>query len=484
METHSLSGSKGPSRRTFLSASAVTAVAAAPVVSVIAPASAASAKVGSAGNSGNVDPALQALISRIDPGRIQATIQTLVGFGTRQTQSSQTDPSRGIGAATAWVTQQMQGFAADSNGNMTVQQQSFVQQPVTGRLTAPTQITNVIATIQGTANPQRYYVVTGHLDSRVTDVTDSVSDAPGADDDGSGVACVLELARLFAQAPQFPGTIVLATVCGEEQGLFGSTFMAQQMKIAGNDIQGMFSNDIIGTGDAHDGTQPDPFTLRMFLEGVPTNVTQGQISLMQAVGGENDGLSRQLGRFVHSVAPFSLTGMNIRLIWRRDRYLRASDHVSFQGQGYPAARFTEPRENFNHEHQNTQVVNGVQLGDLIQYVDFNYIARVTGVNAAALWALASSPGTPKGVQIHTTPPVSFAGTNFTTLTWSANPESNVTGYEVVMRETTDADWTSALPVGNVTTVTLNISKDNVQFGLRAVDRKGNRSPVAFPQAVA
>jgi len=259
----------------------------------------------------------------------------------------------------------MQAIAATSNGNMTVQQQTFTQQPVPGRLAAATSITNVIATLQGTASPQRFYVITGHLDSRVTDLLDSASDAPGADDDGSGVACVLELARLFA-THQFPGTIVFATVSGEEEGLFGSTFMAQQMNNAGNDVQGMFSNDIIGTGDAHDGTKPDPFTVRMFLEGIPTNVTSSQISLMQSVGGENDGVSRQLGRYVNSVAPFSLTGMNIRLIWRRDRYLRASDHVSFQGQGYPAARFTEPRENFNHEHQNTQVVNGVQLGDLIQ----------------------------------------------------------------------------------------------------------------------
>jgi hypothetical protein len=181
------------------------------------------------------------------------------------------------------------------------------------------------------------------------------------------------------------------------------------------------------------------------------------------------------------VAPFNLTGMNIRLIWRRDRYLRGTDSLSFQGHGYAAARFTEPRENFDHEHQNVQVVNGVQFGDLIQYVDFNYVARVTAVNAAALWALATSPSTPKGLLIHTAPPPGLPGTNLTTLTWNANPESNLTGYEVVMRETTDSDWTSAIPVGNVTSVTLNISKDNVQFGLRAVDRNGNRSPVAFPQ---
>ena len=249
------------------------------------------------------------------------------------------------------------------------------------------------------------------------------------------------------------------------------------MAAAGNDVQGMFSNDIVGASQAFDGTKPDPH-LRLFLEGIPTAATPNQISLMQAVGGENDGLSRQLGRFVKEVAPFELTDMNVRVIWRRDRYLRASDHVSFQGQGYPAARFTEPRENFNHEHQNTQVVNGVQLGDLIEFVDFDYVARVAKVNAAALWALATAPGTPKNLQIHATPPPSFSGTNFTTLTWNANPEPNLAGYEVVMRETTAPDWTGAIDVGNVTTVTLDISKDNVQFGIRAVDKRGTaaRSP--------
>jgi len=176
--------------------------------------------------------------------------------------------------------------------------------------------------------------------------------------------------------------------------------------------------------------------------------------------------------------------MNIRVIWRRDRYLRASDHVSFQQQGYPAARFTEPRENFDHEHQNTQVVNGVQFGDLIEFVDFDYIARVAAVNGAALWALATNPSTPKGLQIHTTPPGTLSGTNLTTLSWAANPESNLAGYQVVMRETTAADWTSAIDVGNVTTITLDISKDNVQFGVRAVDQAGRRSPVAFPVVAA
>jgi hypothetical protein len=375
----------------------------------------------------------------------------------------------------------MQAIAATSSGRMTVQQQTFVQ-PVSNRIPVPTTITNVIATLKGTASPERFYVVTGHLDSRVTDVLDFTSDAPGADDDASGVAVVLELARLFA-THQFAGTLVFATVAGEEEGLYGSTYMAAQMAAAGADVQGMFSNDKVGASQAWDGTRPDPRTVRLFVEGIPTAVTPGQISTMQAVGGENDGVARQLGRFVQEVAPFELTGMNIRLIWRRDRYLRASDHVSFQGQGYPAARFTEPRENFNHEHQNTQVINGVQFGDLIDFVDFDYIARVAKVNAAALWALATSPGTPKNVQIHVVAPPNLAGTNLTTLTWNANPEANLAGYQVVTRETTSPDWTDSINVGNVSTVTLDMSKDNVQFGLRALDHAGNRSPVAFPQVV-
>jgi hypothetical protein len=475
MENKDVRSRAGSTRRAFLSASAVTAVAA-PLLSGTA-----LAETDPALSRQAPDPALRAMLREIDPDRIKATILKLVSFGTRHTASSQTDPNRGIGAATAWVFSQMQSFAAASGGRMTVQQQTFVQ-PVSSTIPVPTTITNVIATLKGTASPERFYVITGHLDSRVTDVLNFTDDAPGADDDGSGVAVVLELARVFA-THQFPGTLVLATVAGEEQGLFGSAHMAAQMKAAGNDVQGMFSNDIVGASQAWDGTRPDPRTVRLFVEGIPTAVTPAQISLMQSVGGENDGATHQLARFVTDVAPFSLTGMNIRVIWRRDRYLRGSDHLSFQQQGYPAARITEPRENFNHEHQDVRVENGVQFGDLPQFVDYNYIARVAKVNGAALWALATNPSTPKNLQIHTAPPPGLPGTNLTALNWDANPEPDLAGYEVVMRETTAADWTSAIGVGNVTSVTLNISKDNVQFGLRAIDKAGHRSPAAFPQVV-
>ena len=477
MGNNDVPGRKGStSRRAFLSATAVTAVAA-PLITGTSVAGASPVRISGPAT----DKGLRDLLSQVDPARIQATIAKLVSFGTRHTASSQTDPVRGIGAATNWVFGQMQAIAATSSGRMTVQKQTFTQSP-TATLPVPTPITNVIATLQGTASPERFYVVTGHLDSRVTDILNFTDDAPGADDDGSGVAVALELARLFA-THQFPGTLVFATVAGEEEGLFGSAFMAAQMKAAGADVQGMFSNDIVGASQAWDGTKPDPHSLRLFVEGIPTAATANDIGLMQSVGGENDGKTHQLARFVTHAAPFELTRMNIRVIWRRDRYLRGSDHISFQRQGYPAARFTEPRENFDHEHRNVEVINGVQFGDLIEFVDFDYTARVARVNGAALWSLATAPGTPKNLEIHVTPPPGFAGINTTTLTWNANPESNLAGYEVVMRETTSPDWTSSMDIGNVTTVTLDVAKDNVQFGVRAVDTAGHRSPVAFPQTV-
>jgi hypothetical protein len=338
----------------------------------------------------------------------------------------------------------------------------------------PTRITNIVATLRGTTSPDRVYVVTGHYDSRVSDVMDATSDSPGADDDASGVAAVMELARVFATR-RTEATIVFAAVAGEEQGLYGSDHMAQVLKDAGADVQAMFSNDIVGTGDAHDGTPPDNRTVRLFVEGVPTTETPAQASVRQSTGGENDGPSRQLGRFVRDVAENPQTGMKIRVVWRRDRYLRGSDHISFLRRGYPAARFTEPRENFRHQHQDVRVEDGVQYGDLIRFCDFWYIGRVTRVNAAALWSLAQAPSTPRGVVIDTT-----QLTNATTLRWQAGTEEDLAGYEVLWRESTAPDWTHALPVGRVTSVTVDISKDNVQFGVRAVDRDGHRSPAAAP----
>jgi hypothetical protein len=466
----------GSSRRTFLSVSAATVVAA-PVLGASTAEAATSGVPSGPGRRPRPqapDRQLRALLREIDARRIGATVERLAGFGTRHTLSAQDDPVRGIGAARDWIFEQLTRSAAGSGGRMTVQQQSFIQ-PVSPRIPVPTRITNVVATLRGDTAPERIYVVTGHYDSRASDVMDFTSDAPGADDDASGVAAVLELARVLATR-RTEATIVLAAVAGEEQGLYGSDHLAQLLRVENADVQGMFSNDIVGTGDAHDGSRPEPRTLRLFVEGVPTAETPAQATVRQSVGGENDGPSRQLGRFVRDVAENPHTGMKIRVVWRRDRYLRGSDHISFLQRGYPAARFTEPRENFAHEHQDVRVENGQQFGDLVRFCDFGYIARVARVNAAALWSLAQAPSTPRAVVIDTT-----LLTNETTLRWEAGTETDLAGYEVLWRETTAPDWTHVIDVGNVTTTTIDLSKDNVFFGVRAVDRDGHRSPAAAPQ---
>ncbi|WP_446214105.1 M20/M25/M40 family metallo-hydrolase [Micromonospora sp. IBSANI012] len=470
---------EGPTRstrRTFLSASAVATAATVAVPLTTGPTAAQAARPAGPGHPARPqtpDRELRALLREVDRDRIEAIVRRLAAFGTRHTLSRQDDPARGIGAARDWIFEQLSGYAAASGGRMTVELQSYVQEPAS-RIPVATRITNVVATLRGDVSPNRVYVVTGHYDSRATDVMDAVSDAPGADDDASGVAVLMELARVLATR-RSEATIVLAAVAGEEQGLYGSAYLAKQLKAAGVDVQGMFSNDIIGSSTADDGTR-DPRAVRLFAEGVPTAETPAEASTRQSVGGENDSPSRQLARFVSDVAENGATGMRVRVIYRRDRYLRGSDHISFLREGWPAGRFTEPNEDFAHQHQDVRLVDGVQYGDLPEFCDFDYITRVALVNGAVLWSLAQAPGTPKGATIVTT-----NLTNDTTLRWQRGDEPDLAGYEVVWRETTAAEWQRVIPVGAVTEVTVDLSKDNVFFGVRAVDRDGHRSPVAFPR---
>ncbi len=470
-----------PTRRVFLSGSAASVGAT--VLSGSLGAGPANAAPGSATESWpsgpglpnrpqSPDPELLAILGEIDQDRIEETVRKLASFGTRHTLSSQDDPERGIGAARDWIYQTMQEYAATSDGRMTVELQSYVQEPAS-RIPTATRITNVVATLRGSAYPDRVYVISGHYDSRASDVMDSTSDAPGADDDASGVAVSMELARVLARRrPE--ATIVFAAVAGEEQGLYGSTYMAKQFQESGADVQAMFTNDIVGSSTADDGTR-DRQSLRLFAEGVPTDETAQEAAIRRAVGGENDSPARQLARFVGEVADNGATGTRVRVIYRRDRYLRGGDHIPFLERGYPAARFTEPNENYAHQHQDVRVEDGVQYGDLPRFCDFEYISRVAKVNAATLWSLAAAPGTPKDVKVVTT-----NLTNDTELTWTANPESDLDHYEVVWRPTTEDDWTNAIDVGRRTHVTIDLSKDNVIFGVRAVDRTGHRSPAAFP----
>ncbi|KAG6832107.1 hypothetical protein H0H87_002746 [Tephrocybe sp. NHM501043] len=409
------------------------------------------------------DHELKSMLNEIDVSRIKGIIAKLVTFGTRHTLSNQTDPHRGIGAARDWVASEVREYAKASNGRMTVEVPSYVQVPAS-RIPTDTVISNIVATLKGSEEPNRVYVISGHYDSRVTDVMNFIDDAPGADDDGSGVAISMELARIFAtHVPK--ATIMFAVVAGEEQGLYGSDFMAKTLKAAGVDVQGMLDNDIVGSPKGDVGTPPAPFDIRMFVQGLPTSETAAQISSRGSSGAENDSPARQLGRFVSEVAQNAVT---------QTRFLRGGDHLSFLKVGYPAVRFTEPQENYAHQHQDTRIVDGVQFGDLQEFVDHDFIARVAKVNGAALWSLAQAPGTPKNVKLDTS-----ALTNNSTLTWTQDPAADG-GYEIVWRASDDAGWSHVVPVGHVGSATLRLSKDNVEFGVRSVGKNGFRSPAGYP----
>ncbi|HZG03083.1 MAG TPA: M20/M25/M40 family metallo-hydrolase [Streptomyces sp.] len=464
----------GTGRRTVLAAAAAGVAVSGTSPAVAAPpgTTAAGGRGGRPATAQSPGRELRALLKEIDRDRIEGTVRRLASFGTRHTLSSQDDPGRGIGAARDWIHARMREYAAASGGRMTVELQSYVQQPAS-RIPTPTRITNVVATLRGTVAPERVYVVSGHYDSRASDVMDATGDAPGADDDASGVAVVMELARVMATR-RTAASVVFAAVAGEEQGLYGARHMAARYREAGVDVQAMFTDDIVGSSVADDGTR-DPYTVRLFAEGVPTSETDDQAAVRQSVGGENDSPSRQLARFVRDVADNGATGMNIRVVHRRDRYLRGGDHIAFLEQGYPAVRFTEPAEDFAHQHQDVRVEDGKQYGDLPEFCDFGYIERVARVNGAALWTLAQAPGTPTGAKILT-----GGLTNSTELVWERGGEPDLAGYEVVWRETTEPEWTHVIEVGDTTHHTVDLSKDNLFFGVRAVNRAGNRSPVAFP----
>src|SRR5215216_420866 len=419
------------------------------------------------------------IVRELDARNIEASIRKLVSFGTRNTLSEQNDPKRGIGAARDWLYAEFLKAAEASGGRMTVEKQSYEQQKAP-RVPQPTIITNVVATLKGTQpeSTDRIYVVSGHYDSMCSSPTDAKCDAPGANDDASGTAAVLEMARVMAKH-QFDATMVFMVVAGEEQSLLGSTHFAEQAKQKNWNIDAMFTNDIVGNTLGGNGVR-DRGTVRVFSEGVPSNETTAEATTRRSVGGENDSASRQLARFIKEIGEANVPQMKVMMIYRRDRYGRGGDHIPFLERGYPAVRFTEMNEEYKHQHQNVRVENGVQFGDLPEFVDFAYVANVARVNAASLAALAWAPSRPKGVTI-----VAQRLSNDTELRWDANKEPDLRGYEIVWRETIDAVWTNSKPVGNATSFTMKgMSKDNYFFGVRSIDKDGNRSPVTYPRPQA
>ena len=427
---------------------------------------------------GDPNPRIAAIVSEVSPARIEATIRKLASFGTRNSLSDDRSETRGIGAARRWIKSELERCAKDSGGRLQV---AFNEHLVEHgpRIPKPTNIVNVVATLPGEQpeSRDRIYVVSGHYDSMPSSPTDPDKDAPGANDDASGTAVSMELACVMSRH-RFDATLVFMAVAGEEQGLLGSEGWAKAARAKGLDIAGMITNDIVGNTRSADGVV-ERGRVRLFAEGIPAH-KQLSDTLLEALrtGGENDVPTRQLARYVKEAAERHVRGMKVDVLFRRDRYLRGGDHFSFLDAGYPAVRMTEPVEDWRHQHQDVRVVDGVQYGDLPEFVDFAYVADVARVNAAALASLALGPSAPQAVEIE-----NIRLENDTTVRWKANPEPDVAGYRIVWRETTAPFWQHSRDVGNVTRETLvGISKDNFQFGVQAYDRDGNLSVATYPRA--
>jgi len=447
------------------------------------------------------DPAIVRALTSIKPDQIHQTIKTLVSFGTRSTLSSmETDlPSgQGINAAADWIAGEFEAISRECGGCLQVKRDTFTADPASasgspwaGRIPKPTKITNVYAVLRGTdpSQSRRMVLVTGHYDSRNLNVLDDHGTAPGANDDASGVAVSLACARALSKL-KFPGTIVFAAVAGEEQGLVGSGHLAKLAKDEGWDLEAVLNNDIVGGNTTPRDLLQLKDRVRVFSEGVPVSASPDEARKIRALGKEDDSPSRELARAIADTAHTYLSRQasakpfSAFLVSRPDRYLRGGDHSSFNREGFAAVRLTEWREDYNHQHQNvtrTQAgADGKVLGDLIEFVDFNYVAQVARLNAATLATLAAAPGEPQKVAIE-----NKNTENGSTITWEPPGGGGVAYYEVLWRETTAPNWqyvkqvkagTSEGPI----TASLPISKDNVIFGVRAVDAKGHRGLVVAP----
>jgi hypothetical protein len=417
-------------------------------------------------------------LRQVSAERIRANIEKLASFGTRSTISAQ-DPAsiaagRGIGAAREWIKSEFERYAKDCGGCLEVKTDTFIE-PAAERIPQPADITNVYAVLKGTdaENAKRIVLVTGHYDSRNSDILDVKGDAPGANDDASGAAVSLECARVLSKL-KFPATIIFLTVAGEEQGLNGSHHFAKVAKDQGWNLEAVLNNDIVG-GDK--SAEQDHSVVRVFSEGLPAAATEQDVRRIRALGGENDSGSRQLARYVADVhrAYKDEVGVEPVLVFRLDRYLRGGDHSAFNQQGFAAVRFTEFREDFHHQHQNVRSENGIEYGDLAKFVDFDYVAHVARLNAATLASLASAPASPANVHLLTKDLE-----NDSTLTWEASPGGRVVEYEVLWRATSSPEWEHVQSAGSAMCVTLKLSKDNVIFAVRAVDAEGHRSLPVVP----
>jgi hypothetical protein len=433
------------------------------------------------------DPAIAQALGQISPRQIRRTIEKLVSFNNRNTLSSNDTslpPGTGVTAAADWLQKELQLYSSDCGGCLEVKMDTFTETPQS-RIPQPTTITNVYAVLRGSDPKQakQIYLVTGHYDSRVTDVMNTKSPAPGANDDASGTAVSLECARVLSRT-KFKSTLVFAMVAGEEQGLNGSRHLAQLAKSEGWQILGVFNNDIVGGDTTPGSTTQQKSMVRVFSEGIPATATPEQVKAIQSLGAENDSPSRELARatldagrtYFRAARTGSVASPFTPVMeYRRDRFLRGGDHSSFNQEGFAAVRITEWQENFSHQHQDLRTEDGVEYGDLLKFVDFDYVANVVKLNAATMATLASAPAPPEEVKIETK-----KLDNNTTLTWKEGQGAPTKTYQVVWRETSAPDWQRFVDTKGERKVTLPVSKDNVIFGVRAVDAAGHRSLVVTP----
>jgi Peptidase family M28 len=427
----------------------------------------------------HADSHIAAAIREVSADSIRQTIDKLVSFGNRSTLSPQDEQSvkagKGIGAAREWIKAEFERYSKECGGCLEVKSDTFTQEP-SDRIPKATVLSNVYAVLRGTdpAQADRIVLVTGHYDSRNSDNLNGTDPAPGANDDGSGTAVSLECARVLSKAAnkvKFPATIIFLTVAGEEQGLYGSKHFAEMAKQQGWKLEAVLNNDIVG---GNLGAGQDASVVRVFSEGLPAVATDAEIKRIRMLGGESDSPSRELARYIADIGRSYDAGVKPLLIFRLDRFLRGGDHYSFNQEGFAAVRFTEFREDYNHQHQNVRTENGIEYGDLAKFVNFDYVAHVARLNAATLASLASAPAPPTKVKILTK-----NLENDTTLTWE--PSAGAATYEVAWRSTSAADWEYVQLIGTGTRATLKVSKDNVIFGVRAVDAAGHRSLPVVPE---
>ena len=416
-------------------------------------------------------PLLVEIAAAPNPGELEDTVRALVGFGTRHTLSDTVSTRRGIGAARRWVEARFTAISRDCGGCLTIITPS---QTVTGkRAPKPTEIVDVVAIQTGTSDPQRVIVVTGHIDSRVTDPMNTEADAPGADDDASGVAVVLSAAKILSHY-RFPATIVYGVLSGEEQGLYGGKVLADYAKSHAWRVEANLNNDIVGSSRGQNGVL-DNTRLRVFSEGTRDTETPDEAKQRRFEGGEDDSASRNVARYVKAVAESYLPNWTVELVYRLDRFGRGGDHSAFNAVGFPAVRFTENSEDYRHQHQDLRTEAGVIYGDTIDHLDFGYLAKVAATNLLGLAAMAKAPAPPAGVKIE------GAVTPTTSLSWNAAPGPTPGGYRVYWRATWEPVWTHSRDAGSALSLKLeNIAIDDFVFGVASVSADGYESPVVVP----